>query len=254
MSPSTATSLKNVEKADLQAELEDVRTSGHYDSEYLLDWYEEGDDADHPIDYLSIAAGHAAALSPKRSHTMAQLPQQVESHRAFDASPELPPAGTYIAVCTDIRDQPDYQQANFETGKIDSFFAVAFQFGFLKQGKIHHVAKEGIRLSSHDKSTLVGMLTAWNGVKPAVGFDTEAQRGKGAMITIGHQVAQKSGKTYAKLISVVGVPEGIPLPAGIAVKPAPVAAPDPLSSAAPMTPEEKAVMDELEARDSGLPY
>jgi len=65
-----------------------------------------------------------------------------------------------------------------------------------------------MKLSSHEKSKLVGVLTSWLGSNPGAGFDTESLRGKGCMINIVQKTSQK-GTVYSDITSITPVMQGM---------------------------------------------
>jgi hypothetical protein len=60
-----------------------------------------------------------------------------------------------------------------------------------------------MKISSHEKSRLIGFLTGWLAGPPVMdgSWDYVVMVGKGAMITIVHKVSQK-GRTYADIAAV----------------------------------------------------
>ena len=65
-----------------------------------------------------------------------------------------------------------------------------------------------MKISAHEKSKLVGILTSWLGRNPGAGFDTETLRGKGCMINIIQKTSQK-GTVYSDITSITPVMQGM---------------------------------------------
>jgi excinuclease UvrABC ATPase subunit len=65
-----------------------------------------------------------------------------------------------------------------------------------------------MKISAHEKSKLVGVLTSWLGSNPGAGFDTESLRGKGCMINIIQKTSQK-GTVYSDITSISPVMQGM---------------------------------------------
>ena len=65
-----------------------------------------------------------------------------------------------------------------------------------------------MKISAHEKSKLVGVLTSWLGSNPGAGFDTESLRGKGCMINIIQKTSQK-GTVYSDITSITPVMAGM---------------------------------------------
>jgi hypothetical protein len=65
-----------------------------------------------------------------------------------------------------------------------------------------------IKISSHEKSKLTGILTSWTGSPKGVGFDTESLKGEGAMINIVEKTSKK-GRPYMDITSITPVMQGM---------------------------------------------
>ena len=115
-------------------------------------------------------------------------------------------AGQYLAVCLDVKDSFGIQRPAYEDPtRIETLDVCRFLFG-TQDGQIIQTGE--MKISAHEKSKLVGVLTSWLGSNPGAGFDTESLRGKGAMINVVQKTSQK-GRTYSDITSVTPVMAGM---------------------------------------------
>jgi hypothetical protein len=115
-------------------------------------------------------------------------------------------AGQYLAVCLDVKDSFGIQRPAYEDPtRIETLDVCRFLFG-TQDGQMVQTGE--MKLSSHEKSKLVGVLTSWLGSNPGAGFDTESLRGKGCMINIVQKTSQK-GTVYSDITSITPVMAGM---------------------------------------------
>ena len=141
---------------------------------------------------------------------MAPIPQPKTSSSLFELSDELPPRGTFVAACIDIKDVFGVERKKFQSEEIEKVDITAFLFGFrTKDGKPFKVATRAMRISGNEKSSLFTFLKSWLGQAPRYGWDYMEMKGKKALITIDHQASHaKPGVVYAAIAVISPVPEG----------------------------------------------
>jgi len=115
-------------------------------------------------------------------------------------------AGQYLAVCLDVKDSLGIQRPSYDDPSIiETLDVCRFLFG-TQDGQMVQTGE--MKISAHEKSKLVGVLTSWLGSNPGAGFDTESLRGKGCMINIIQKTSQK-GTVYSDITSITPVMAGI---------------------------------------------
>lgn len=115
-------------------------------------------------------------------------------------------AGQYLAVCLDVKDSFGIQRPAYEDPSvIETLDVCRFLFG-TQDGQMVQTGE--MKISAHEKSKLVGVLTLWLGSNPGAGFDTETLRGKGCMINIIQKTSQK-GTVYSDITSITPVMAGM---------------------------------------------
>ena len=115
-------------------------------------------------------------------------------------------AGQYLAVCLDVKDSLGIQRPSYEDPSIiETLDVCRFLFG-TQDGQMVQTGE--MKISAHEKSKLVGVLTSWLGSNPGAGFDTESLRGKGCMINIIQKTSQK-GTVYSDITSITPVMSGM---------------------------------------------
>jgi hypothetical protein len=115
-------------------------------------------------------------------------------------------AGQYLAVCLDVKDSFGIQRPSYEDPSvIETLDVCRFLFG-TQDGQMVQTGE--MKISAHEKSKLVGVLTSWLGSNPGAGFDTESLRGKGCMINIIQKTSQK-GTVYSDITSITPVMAGM---------------------------------------------
>ena len=141
---------------------------------------------------------------------MAVLPQPKSSSSLFELPDELPPRGTFVATCIDIRDVFGVERQKYQSQEMERVDLTAFLFGYrTKDGKPYRVATRAMRISGSDKSSLFAFLKSWLGQAPRHGWDYMELKGKKALITVDHQPSRtKPGVFYAVIASISPLPEG----------------------------------------------
>jgi hypothetical protein len=115
-------------------------------------------------------------------------------------------AGQYLAICLDVKDSLGIQRPSYEDPSIiETLDVCRFLFG-TQDGQMVQTGE--MKISAHEKSKLVGVLTSWLGSNPGAGFDTESLRGKGCMINIIQKTSQK-GTVYSDITSITPVMAGM---------------------------------------------
>ena len=165
---------------------------------------------------------------------MAVLQQPKSTSSLFELPDELPPRGTFVATCIDIRDVFGVERQKFQSQEMEKVDLTAFLFGFrTRDGKPFKVSTRAMKISGSEKSGLFNLLKSWLGQAPRYGWDYMEMKGKKALVTVDHQPSRtKPGAVYAVIASISPLPEGYgeqpqpatPPPAPVAVTP-PVAAP-----------------------------
>ena len=114
--------------------------------------------------------------------------------------------GQYLAVCLDVKDSFGIQRPAYEDPtRIETLDVCRFLFG-TQDGNLVQTGE--MKISAHEKSKLVGVLTSWLGSNPGAGFDTETLRGKGCMINVVQKTSQK-GTVYCDITSITPVMAGM---------------------------------------------
>ena len=112
--------------------------------------------------------------------------------------------GQHVVVCLAVKDTMDHTRPTYENPEIlETLDMTRFLFG-LPDGSMIQTGE--MKISSHEKSRLIGFLTGWLAGPPVMdgSWDYVVMVGKGAMITIVHKVSQK-GRTYADIASIAPV-------------------------------------------------
>jgi hypothetical protein len=109
--------------------------------------------------------------------------------------------GQHVVVCLATKDTLGHQRPTYENPEIlETLDMTRFLFG-LPDGSMIQTGE--MKISSHEKSRLIGFLTGWLAGPPVMdgSWDYAVMVGQGAMITIVHKVSQK-GRTYADIAAV----------------------------------------------------
>ena len=118
----------------------------------------------------------------------------------------LAPAGQHVVVCLATKDTLGHTRPTYENPELmETLDMTRFLFG-LPDGTMIQTGE--MKISSHEKSRLIGFLTGWLAGPPVMdgSWDYVVMVGKGATITIVHKVSQK-GRTYADIASISPVME-----------------------------------------------
>ena len=135
---------------------------------------------------------------------MAIIPQ---TNATSDFGPP-PPAGTYLAVCTDVIDLYGVKRKKYQSEETEDVDVTRFVFGVkTKSGALHKIATREMKISGSPKANLVKFIKSWTGEQPKPNQNTEDFRGKGAQITVVEE-AGNNGKTYRNIGSIAPVLEG----------------------------------------------
>ena len=122
----------------------------------------------------------------------------------WDIQPCRP--GQYLAICLDVKDTFGVQRPKYDNpAEIETLDVCRFLFG-TQDGQLVQTGE--MKISAHEKSKLVGVLTSWTGQAQGAGFDTETLKGKGCMINVVEKTSQK-GRKYADITSITPVMTGM---------------------------------------------
>ena len=114
--------------------------------------------------------------------------------------------GQHVVVCLATKDTLGHTRPTYENPEVmETLDMTRFLFG-LPDGTMIQTGE--MKISSHEKSRLIGFLTGWLAGPPVMdgSWDYVVMVGKGATITIVHKVSQK-GRTYADIASISPVME-----------------------------------------------
>jgi len=122
---------------------------------------------------------------------------------------EVCPAGTYVGVCLEVKDTFDVTRPKFEDpSQTEIVNLTRFLFGVQgADGIFYKIQTHDLKISSHEKSSLMAILTAWTAkpISMLEGWDYCEMTGEAAMITVIQKTSQK-GRVYATVRSVVAPP------------------------------------------------
>lgn len=165
--------------------------------------------------------------------------QAPKTQQMFETGTEITPKGTYVATCIDIKDLFGVERKKFQSEEMEKLDITAFLFGLRdRTGKPYKIASRPFRISGNEKSSLFAFLKSWLGQPPKMGWDYMELKGRQALVTVDHTPSKRTpGLTYADIVSISPVPEGIQAPAAPA-QPAPVQPAAVQPSPAPMAVED----------------
>lgn len=134
-----------------------------------------------------------------------------KTQQMFDTGEEMPPKGTYIATCIDIKDVFGVERKKFQSEENEKVDLTAFLFGFRdRQGRPFKLASRSFKITGHEKSGLHHFLKAWLGEAPKMGWDYMELKGRKALFTVEHTPSTRNpGQIYANIASISPVPEGM---------------------------------------------
>jgi hypothetical protein len=138
---------------------------------------------------------------------MAKIPQS--NGAGLGALGDPPPAGTYLAACTDVIDLYGVERKKFESEDMEKVDVTRFVFGVkAKSGRLHLIATREMKISGSPKSNLMKFVKAWLGEQPKAGWDTAECKGRGAQITVAAEES-RNGKTYYNIAGIAPVMDGL---------------------------------------------
>jgi hypothetical protein len=136
-----------------------------------------------------------------------------------EGSFELPPAGTFPAVCTRIIDlgtqQTTYKGQPKQTYQVMLSWEIADDDAKMSDGK-RFMTSQRYTWSMSEKANLRKHLEAWRGQAftdadfGEGGFNLKNVLGKACLLQIVHE--ENNGKTYANIASLMKMPKGMPVP------------------------------------------
>jgi hypothetical protein len=182
---------------------------------------------------------------------MAILKQPTTSGSLFELPDELPPRGTFVATCINVRDVFGVERKKYQSEETEKVDLTGFLFGFrAKDGTAHKIASRSFKISGSEKSGLYAFLKAWLGQAPQYGWDFCEMKGAKALVTIDHQPSRtKPGAVYAVIASISPLPEGY----GEAPAPQP-AAPTPSPAKLAPAPAAPTAAPSVADTDDELPF
>lgn len=120
----------------------------------------------------------------------------------------LVPKGTYIAVILDIEEEYGVTRKKYQSEETETVNLICFYLGGkTKSGELFICRSKRMKISAHEKSALVQFCSSILGSKPGPMFDTESLLGSVCQITIQH--ADHKGHTYANILGISPVVEGM---------------------------------------------
>jgi len=163
---------------------------------------------------------------------MAILKQSVSTNASPWPLAEVPPKGTFLATCIDIKDEFGVERPSFNDPNVmEKMDRCAFLFGFRDSaGKPFTIASRWMRISGNEKAALFSFLRSWLGEQFPFGSDYAAPVEKGGMlgrkatITINHEPKKDGSGSYPMIVT---LGPAITAAAPVAPQPAPVAPPAP---------------------------
>lgn len=166
----------------------------------------------------------AVITAPKTTSSLFELPD------------ELPPRGTFVATCIDIKDVFNVERKKYQSEEMEKVDLTGFLFGFrTRENKPFRVATRAFKISGSEKSGLFIFLKSWLGQAPQYGWDYMELKGRKALVTIDHQPSRtKPGAVYAVIASISPLPDGYGEGPQPAAPTAPPAAQKPAASAPPV--------------------
>lgn len=125
----------------------------------------------------------------------------------------LPPEGQYTAICVDGVDLGE--QENVKFGNWSQKYAIVFQINETnpETGKRFEIS-ERYTVSMGEKANLRKFLGQWRGrtytnAEAEEGAPLHKLEGVNALVQIGHNQSEATGKTYANIISIMPLPKGM---------------------------------------------
>ena len=122
---------------------------------------------------------------------------------------QLAPAGQHLAVCVAVKDSQGVERPTYENPAVlETVDLTRFLFGTVVNGAPMLIQTSEMKISGHEKSKLVAVLTGWLGRPPLMDgtWDYCTMEGQGATLTVVQKTSQK-GRIYADVQSVAPVME-----------------------------------------------
>lgn len=115
------------------------------------------------------------------------------------------PAGTHVGVCLDIKETYGADVTDFETRLPVKRDIIRFLFGVKVGDEKYLIQSNDAKISGHEKSALVKLITSWMGHAPDIdGFNTEELRGRPIQLST-EKKTSALGNQYGKILSVAPV-------------------------------------------------
>ena len=122
----------------------------------------------------------------------------------------MAPKGVHVAVCIEVEDHIGAKRIKYGTAnEIETVDLTRFYFAFIKAEQPYIVRTRLMKISMHEKATLLAFLAPWLGEIPKAGFDTASLKGMAAQITISHTAAPGNGKVFANIAAISPLMEGL---------------------------------------------
>ena len=142
---------------------------------------------------------------------MAVLQQPVVNGNVFAEliGDDLAPAGTYVAMVIDVRDEFGVQRQKFQSTEVETVDLTTFLFGFRDaQGYEHRVASRRMKISGNEKAALFAFLKCLLGRAPQYGWDYMAVKGAQCLLTVEHVTKRDGSGVFAAIAALSPVPAG----------------------------------------------
>ena len=118
----------------------------------------------------------------------------------------MPPAGTFRATILDIADKFGVERPKFDNpGEMEIVDLTQFRFGFTAKGAKYTIDSRKLKISSHEKAALMGLLTQILGAPPRMPYDYAELKGRQVLITVAH--VEGKSMTFARIVSVSPLPD-----------------------------------------------
>lgn len=142
------------------------------------------------------------------------MADQVTATNKNDKPFPIHPEGQFTAVCVDGIDLGE--QENVKFGNWSRKYAIVFQTNEInpETGKPFEIS-ERYTVSMGEKANLRKFLGQWRGktyttAEAEEGAPLHKLEGVNALVQIGHNTSEATGKTYANIISIMPLPKGMP--------------------------------------------
>lgn len=143
---------------------------------------------------------------------MAILQQPVVGGNVFEdeIGDDLAPAGTFMAMVIDIRDEFGVQRTKFQSTETEMVDLTTFLFGFRDaQGFEHRVASRRMKISGNEKAALFAFLKSLLGHAPQYGWDYVELRGAHCLLTVEHIQRRDGTGVFVAIAALSPVPQGM---------------------------------------------